>query len=364
MRTHPVVPRRLSSLAALAAVCLSPAVEGVAREPLPVPPNPPIVLALDHVDRPPAPPVPVVEPNEPEPPEAVTIQAEIRRAQAEARRAAREVERQLSGLRIGFSGPEARRLAVIPADAASDEALAESRDDLAVMSTLLSRAAQPDRGRRGDLLLELKDWKVGGGRDLEALQIDGYGAVFFVGVDYPLVAPAPVEPPANEPKTVQDNTWEKTRRELLGGSASHPDESDSDQPTDEGPPETPFDPDRVRQLEQRLKEALRHASNLRHLGSEDWIIVQVTGRSATPRPGAGAGFAFFGGGAGGPAMISGKPPREGTSQMILRVRKSAAENLAAGRSKLEDFVREVKVSHRAEKPAPKAASGAGEVRKY
>jgi hypothetical protein len=336
----------------------------LARETIPTPANPPIFLALDRVDRPPAPPLPVADPNVPEPPEPGTIQAEIRRAQAEARRAAREVERQLAGLRIGFSGPEARRLAVIPADAASDEALAESRDDLAVMSTLLSRAAQPDRGRRGDLLLELNDWKLGGGRDLEALQIDGYGAVFFVGVDYPLVAPATAEPPKDEPKTTQDNTWEKTRRELLGGGAPDPDESEPDQPRDEGPQATPFDPERVLQLEQRLKEALRHAANLRHLGSEDWIIVQVTGRSATPRPGAGAGFAIFGGGPGGAGLISGPPPRGGSSQMILRVRKSAAENLAAGRLKLEDFVREVKVSRRAEKPAPKPASGAGEVRKY
>jgi len=362
MKTHLSDPRRLSSLATLAAALLAPAGEGLARGPIPTPLNPPLVLAVDRVDRAPVPPIPAVDPTVPEPPEPVSIKDEIRRAQAEARRAAREVERQLAGMRIGFSGPEARRLAVIPSEATSDEALAESRDDLAVMATLLNRAAQPDRGRQGDLLLELKDWKLGGGRDLEALQIDGYGAVFFLGVDYPLVAPAAVEPPPNEPKNIQDNTWEKTRRELLGGGAPESDDSSPDPAMDDGSPATPFDPERVRQLEQRLKEALRHASNLRHLGGEDWIIVQVTGRSARPRPGAGGGFALLGGGAGGTAMISGKPPRGENSQMILRVRKSAAENLAAGRLKLEDFAREVKVSRRAEKPVQKPAPRDGSVR--
>jgi hypothetical protein len=170
--------------------------------------------------------------------------------------------------------------------------------------------------------------------------------------------------PTKDPKTPQDNTWEKTRRELQGLGSSDPDEPDSDHPADDGPPGVPFDPERVRQLEQRLKEALRHAANLRHLGNEDWIIVQVTGRSARSRPGVGAGFGFFdggaGGGMGGGAMMSGKPPRGASSQMILRVRKSAAENLAAGRLKLEDFVREVEVSRRAETPAPKPVPGAGD----
>lgn len=359
MKSPSFIPSSLSSLAVVTATLLSHPMAAMARQPVPAPPEPPIVLALDRAERAPVPPAPGG--TVPEPPEPVGLQGEIRRAQAEARRAAREVERQLAGMRIGFSGPEARRLAVIPADTASDEVLDQSRDDLAVMATILNRAAQPDRGRRGDLLLELNDWKLGAGRDLEALQIDGYGAVFFVGVDYPLVAPAPAETQPVEPKTPQDNTWERTRRELLGGGSSDPNELEPDHPMDEGPQAAPFDPERVRQLEQRLKEALRHAANLRHLGGEDWIIVQVAGRSASSRSGAAGGFAFFGGGMGGATMVSGKPPRGGTTQMILRVRKSAADNLAAGRVKLEDFVREVKVSRRAEKPAPRPVSGGGTV---
>ncbi len=309
-------------------------------------PPPPATGVIPH---PPVPKADNVDPTDLEPPQPDSFQVEegLRRVQVDARRAMRDAERQLNGFRFGFAGPDARRIEVIPSDSATEDAIRQSRDDLAVMATILGRAANPDRGRRSDLLVELKDWRVGGGRDLEAIQIEGYGAIFFLGVEYPLVAPsAPEEKPA-EAKSSRDTTWEKTRRELLG-PGGEPADDDPDMEPD-APPARAFDPNRVAQLEQRLKEALRHAANLRGLGAEDWIVLQVTGPGPDSRP--------------GKSSASGSPVDRygrlgfvrrggGSTQLVLRIRKSAADKFSGGGTSLAEFVKEIKVSRRVETPGP------------
>jgi len=254
----------------------------------------------------------------------------------------RDVERQIAGMRFGYSGPQARRFVVIPGTSATDEAITQSRDDLAVMTTILNRAANPEKGRRPDLVNGFNDWHGGGGRDLDALLIDGFGAVFLLDVDYPLVATAAEDDKPAEPKNTRDNTWEKTRREVLG----QPDLED-DREAEEGPgrAERMFDATRVNELEQRLKESLRHAGNLRGLTTEDWIIVQVMGPQSRPAPGLRSGARSERSQVAHPNRRGGG----GSSVLTLRIRKSAVDRLAAEPAELEEFVREVKVSRRLEK---------------
>ena len=289
---------------------------------VPVPPKPPKEVLIDERGS-----------------EGASWQADLRRAQAEAARAMRDVERQIGGMRFGFSGPDAQRMLVIPTTL-SEEGVAQSQEDLAVMSTILNRAARPERNRKPDVLLELRDWRWGGGRDLDALLLEGYGAVFLLNVDFPLLAPAvPEEKPA-EPKVAADNTWEKTRREVLGQP------EDELLPDEEQPrPDRAYDANRVSELEQRLKEALRHAGNLRGLTSEDWIIVQVSGSG----PARSVWKRTTGKGPEGPTRKL-ESARPGHSVLTLRVRKSAVDSLAAGKTQLEEFLRDVQITRRWEKP--------------
>ena len=51
------------------------------------------------------------------------------------------------------------------------------------------------------------------------LYIEGHGALFFLSVNYPLVAPA-AKSADNEAKDAPDNEWEEARRELNQGTMS------------------------------------------------------------------------------------------------------------------------------------------------
>lgn len=246
----------------------------------------------------------------------------------------------LQGLSSTFGESQARRLLIIPGANTTEDDLATRLEDLTVMATILDRAARPDQERRPDRWLgdlRLGAWRTDNGREHDAILIEGYGAIFLLAVDFPLVdTPTPEEKSA-EFQSSRDTTWEKTRREILG-------QPDEDQAMLQ--PSSAYDAARVNELERRLKEALRHAGNLRGLSPNDWIIVQVTGRTPAQQakilkeP---VGFSRH--------NITGYV-KLADSVMTLRVRKSAADIFAEDGMKLDDFVREVKVSRRLEKPAP------------
>ncbi|HRI13809.1 MAG TPA: hypothetical protein PLX89_12480 [Verrucomicrobiota bacterium] len=334
---------------ALALLFASPFVRGQAPpvDPPPVePPEPDVPTGLREVELPEPPAVPKILSFGGEG-DAAHWPIELRRAGQQAQRAMKDVERQISGLRFGYSGPEARRLLVIPNEDATEDAVVESRNDLAVMATILSRAAHPEKPRRGDMLFEIDGWRAGNGRELEALMLDGYGAVFLLGVDYPLVKPPSGTEAKSEPKSKADNTWERTRREVLG--RNDPDDAADDTDGDDDSTARKFDSEQVNALQQRLIEALRHAGNLRGLTPDNWIVVQVTAQAP---PGMSADNALVG--PGGGRVVFHRREQRGTSVLTLRVKKSAVDAFAANRMKLEEFSQAVQVSRRLEKaPTPR-----------
>jgi len=106
------------------------------------------------------------------------------------------------------------------------------------------------------------------GRATETIYLEGFGAIFLMGVDFPLVAPPEV---VEEEKTEEpvDSVWTETKQEIY-----MPDVAKKSR---ERLAAEEYDAEKVERLKGTLTNALKHASNIRALKPQDWVILTVTG---------------------------------------------------------------------------------------
>ena len=235
------------------------------------------------------------------------------------------------------------------------------QEDLNVMSLLLQRKLEDALGENSPT------YKMGiplllrsGQRSIESLYLDGFGAVFTVNVNFPLVPPPVNKAKENEDTTGSDD-WDKARKELYGVRESR------DIVNPYGSAGVPYDAEQVGALKAALLEALKNAANIRGLKSDESAIVTVfgsesveAGRGAAGGPGGGryavgrryAPHEASGatGGFGGAGNASrGMTPGAGMSGfavasmngrgtvLAVRVKKSDTEAFAKGKMNFDQF---------------------------
>jgi len=323
-----------------------------------------------------APAIAVTAPEPPEPPDfaepaaAVGVAEDIAgRVQVQVERARRDAERHLKSLNGGLSrlqhdlsgayasagGPQSFRALVLPSAEANQDPTA-IKQELVIMSRVLEKSLQPESERRSNpFRFEFGGLQVGGRNDLDALYLDGYGALFLLEVDYPLVAaPVRADKPADSVKA-KDDTWEKARREVRGET----DPDDDDDLIAQVFPRRearPFEAGRVDALRDRLLVALRQAHNLTCVRDSESVTLVISG-SMAPEGSARRTKARAVSGAEGhqvrldEAQGDGRPPRGG-SVMTLRIRKADMDALKAGRINDEEFARKVTINTRVDGVAP------------
>jgi hypothetical protein len=150
----------------------------------------------------------------------------------------------------------------------------ETAEDLNILSLIFSRhlerALGEEGGEKGEYKLGIPMLLQTGGRWVEASYVEGFGAVFSLKVRFPLVPAAAVN--KDTQSSQQDSEWDQARRALAGGAA----ESDARR-------QNPFErarrynPNLVETLKKRVLELLKNASNLRHVQSEEWVVVTFAG---------------------------------------------------------------------------------------
>lgn len=228
-------------------------------------------------------------------------------------------------------------------------------EGLAVMSRLLGKASA---GGDSEEKVRFGGFLGLGGRDLDAMYLDGFGALFLLDVGFPLVPPAE----ASEEKSGNpvDAEWEEARREVreargLGGIIG------AWVPGHEEIQGGRYQEARVEKLKRSLIQALRHAANLEGVAGNETIAVTVFGPAALE---AGGGVAESGGRRGGARSsqqtvvvrdsnlrVLTEDHRGGGvgatgSMLTLRVKKSEADALAKGQLGEEEFAKRVQVSAR------------------
>ena len=250
----------------------------------------------------------------------------------------------------GLAGAAHSRHLLVPAAEASPERVQALREELAIMSRLLAKAADPERTKPDPFHFYLGG--LGQGPDLDALDLDGYGAVFLLDVGYPLVAPPKAAEKPPEAKPDKDAAWEKARRELAG--EDQPEEIDAltgQLAGDDGPA---FDADKVAALRKRLTESFRHAANLKSLKGEDQVVIVVTGRSTSRTVRLGGqqvvahnivGYVSAGQGM---TITPSERNADVRHQLTLRAKKAEVDAFAAGQLKADEFAKKVIISTREE----------------
>ena len=225
---------------------------------------------------------------------------------------------------------------VINAAASDPKTQAGLEEDLPVMWHLLNGAVAKRFGAvpNGRTAMGIDVVFPPGSSPIRSLYLDGYGVLFLLHADFPLLPP-PKRLEVQKEDHRPDSAWAAAQHEVYG------------QPSPEGVSANPaeeYDEDKVNALKAGLLEALKSAVNIRGLRPEDFITVCVSGWAGSR----GQERTFYGFSAqdkfaarlAASTRNSWNPAVEGAARvgiLNIRVKKSDVDALAAGRMTAEDF---------------------------
>jgi len=161
------------------------------------------------------------------------------------------------------------KVLVIPTTEVKPEEFEATRSDMQVMLYILEKELQKPRLIQG-VFFDFGDFFDRDGRTLQAIYIQDYGAFFFTEVDFPLVFPPEAQEPRVETTKEQvDPIWQRAQQEVF--SSRDPTAGSAFPGRQEGGRET------LEELKEDLTRLLRHASNIRNLKADEWVILTVIG---------------------------------------------------------------------------------------
>lgn len=224
----------------------------------------------------------------------------------------------------------ASRALVIRTAAPDPKAQAAMEEDLAVMSHILNKSLEDLPGGRGNAnrVLGIDIFNTGA-TPLRSLYLDNYGAVFFLGVNFPLVAPS--EKPAEE-KPVGDSAWEDARQELYG------------QRSQGAEPAEDYSPEKVDKLKDALFESLKNATNIRGLKPEEFVTIWVCGGTSSGRLRARAFKNNQPGTLGGNFVATESIASARRTVMTIRTSKAEIDAYSKGKLSPEEFQKHTRVT--------------------
>ncbi|MBN2183598.1 MAG: hypothetical protein JW715_16940, partial [Sedimentisphaerales bacterium] len=161
-----------------------------------------------------------------------------------------------------------RRILVVPDGDVKSEELARMVEDMYVMSYILDERFKEPRMIRG-VFRDFGDFFGRDNRQTEAVYMQGYGIVFMMEVDYTFTpAPQTPEQTAGEPNKEVDSTWQLAKERMFSpGTGSISRSGDGQE----------YEGQMVDELKADLVRTLKHASNIRNLAPNEWIVLSVTG---------------------------------------------------------------------------------------
>ena len=202
------------------------------------------------------------------------------------------------------------------------KATTQLQEDLAVMSRILEKAALELREEREEAA-GIPIVALAGGRNVRAMYLEDYGAVFTMTVGIPLRAESKPEEVEEKVDKVKNEEWNEARNELFGDRRPARGEKGG---------KVDFDPHQFEEFRDSLLDALRNGANIRNLRNTDWVTVIVRGRGVEEEMERRFDVFLGNGGAGREAVIASAPPGEERgpepSTMVVRLRKADLDQAA------------------------------------
>lgn len=305
-------------------------------------------------------------------------QAEYEDAQAQFKQAASSFDQNLVALTAAgnnvftWNGPGSAGRGdsplIIRSSDTDPKTVAAEQEDLTIMGRILEKSLAGRGEDERPEAMGIKLITVGGPGGVRSMQIEGYGAIFMLNVNFPLVGPTNK---ADEGESKGSNsTWDEAKREVYG----QPGGADGN-PFGARFSKEEFDPKRVEKLKDSVLDALKNASNMRNLKPDESVTVVVTssaGRMGGPvrvhvgtKGGGSGGFTWnlgavrVGGGGGGfggggmppPAAMNLTPGQvmgfggggAAESVLTIRMKKTDIDAFAKGKATPDDYRRRATV---------------------
>lgn len=171
-------------------------------------------------------------------------------------------------------GGSAGKILVIPTGQIKTKEFVEVMEDLNIMSRIFDRkiglpvsSAVPILG---DVPFIGKLYSRGS-RATESIYLQGFGAMFFMSVNFPLSPPPKVQ--AAKTDEGADPVWEQTKQQIRESKK----EPDLDYVHQRDAATKQYDSEKAEELKTNLIKALKHASNIRNLKKDESVTVVVAG---------------------------------------------------------------------------------------
>ena len=237
---------------------------------------------------------------------------------------------------------------VIPVTETDPEALASSEEDLTIMGRILEKALDQNAEEEQRQAMGIRLFSMPESGRVKNMEIEGFGAVFLLNVNFPLAGPA-VKPGESQTNDASNSTWDEAKRELYGP----PPGTQGDPFSAAAYPREEYNPKRVEKLKETLLDAVKNASNMSSLKPNETVNIVVTGgvvdgpgyernvsNGFTRRYSAGTAASSV---AGNPhlgqrlAHVIQRVGHSGASMLTIRVKKSDIDSYAKGKLSRDEF---------------------------
>ena len=175
------------------------------------------------------------------------------------------------------------RTLIIQSTERDQATIANAEEDLSVMALILRKATGGPRPeeRRVALGVELDSSVFGSSSGARNIYLEGYGALFLLGVRYPLIAPTEV----NKDTSGSDNStneWVRAREEFLNsGPARFQVALDQIYTRQLRQAAEQYDATKVEELKTALFQALKNVFHIRILKPTDFVSIVIQGGEVT-----------------------------------------------------------------------------------
>src|SRR5436309_3546404 len=171
----------------------------------------------------------------------------------------------------GRGGPG--KALVIRTSDADAKAQANLEEDLAVMSRILDKTvAKKLDDDRGNRFMGINVLFAPGSGSISNLHLEEHGALFMLKVNFHLLPPPEKAEPTKE-KSEADSTWEEAKQELYGRSDAWALVDKGFKFSTAAGPQQEYDKDKVEDLKESLLDALKNATNIRNVKTDESITV-------------------------------------------------------------------------------------------
>ena len=237
---------------------------------------------------------------------------------------------------IFFSRSRGGRTLIIQSSDPDPKAYANLEEDLSVMYRILSKTRKQDEG-----MFKLESFLGGSSGSVKSMYIEGYGAVFMLGVRFPLVAPQTAEEQP-KPKENTSEEWERAKKEVFGRNTFEVDFEGIMGKLNSQAEE--YDAQKVEDLTTGILEGLKNAMHIRNLKSDEFVTVAVLGAEAgqvravvekEEREEDGKGKRK--------TRIENVGGGRGESTMTIRAKKSDIDDFAKGKLNADAFRKKAKI---------------------